>query len=155
MQTYNGNPIEIPRPVITDSAYQLLQIKTQPSNQFTDVYYNPTYPLGTIYLYPNPTTSDNQLVLYLQNVFDGFATLSQSYDWPSVPGYTMLLKLELALYLCDVLGKEAPPLLAPQAARAKYLVKRQNYKLIDLAQDLAITHSARYGYNINTGQGGN
>lgn len=153
----NGQPVEIPRTVITDSAYQAIQLKNMPNGQFTNVYYNPTSaPFGTIVLWPRPNTTENQLVLYLQNVFTGFADLTTEYDYPSNPGYAEALQYQLDLRLCRAWrGRTVPEDIAILAAESFGLIKRANNKLNDAATDAALlTINPRGWFNINTGTGG-
>ena len=148
-----SQPVEIPRAVITDDAYQAIRIKNLSNTLFTTVYYNPTAPLGTIFLWPRPTTAANQLVLYLQNVFTGFATLTTQYDFPNLPGYTEAIqynfdkRLRIAYPLAT-----ARPDIDEMAAKTLGLIKRANNKLVDLPTDaLTLAKDPRGGYNINTG----
>ncbi len=156
----NGNvdaePVEIPRPIITDTGFQSIQIKNLPNNQFTVVYYNPTYAagLGTIFLWPLPDVDTNQLVLYLQNAFEGFEDLSNDYDWPDNPGYAEAIQYQLDLRLLTPYG--VPPVVSgPIVDLARQTfgnIKRANNKLTDLPSDAALfARDPRSGYNINVG----
>ena len=156
-QSYDGTPVEIPRALMTDDAYQAVQLKTMTSPLFTNVYYNATQPLGTIWLWPCPTTAAHQLVLYLQTQFQGFTDLTTDYTYPDMPGYADLLEYSLAERLIGpysvtdgtVIGNVKELL-----RTARMLVKRANYKPTDLATDPALTANRRGGYNINTDSGG-
>lgn len=151
-----GQPIEMPRPVITDDSFQAIQIKNLPNALYTSVYYNPTVPLGTIYLWPRPTTAANQLVLYLQNQFTGFADLATTdYDWPNTPGYGEMCEYNLARRLWTVYhgSVPVPEELNKLALESLATVKRANLKLTDLPNEAAwaIGGNRRWGYNINVG----
>lgn len=149
-----GTPVEIPRPLLTDDAYQAIQLKNMSNSQFTNVYYNPTYPYGTIYLWPRPSTAANQLVLYLKNVFGGFATLTKQYDWPEIPGYAEAIQYQLDLRLMIAYPQANPRAEIYQMAnQAMGLIKRANNKLTDLPNEAAMIggNSLRGGYNILTG----
>lgn len=150
-----GQPVEIPRPVITDSGYQFTQIKNLPNSQFTNVYYNTTYPFGTVVLWPLPNTATNQLVLYLKNAFTGFADLTTSYAFPDLPGYAEMLQYNLDLRLAIPYDGEISPEIDRMATKTLGLIKRANNKLVDLPTDAALlTNDRRGGYNILTDQGG-
>lgn len=157
-QSVSGTPVEIPRAVITDDAYQAIQLKNLSDAQFTTVYYNSTYPFGTIYLWPLPDTAQNQLVLYLQNAFTGFADLTTEYDFPDIPGYAEAIQYQLNLRLFTPYGVKDPAILEPirdMAAQTFGLIKRANNKPSDLPTDAQIfTSDFRGGYNINAGTGG-
>lgn len=148
----DGQPVEIPRTVITDSAYQSIQLKNLPNAQFTNVYYNPTFPFGQIVLWPKPNTAINQLVLYLDTVFTAFADLNTVYDWPSLPGYAEMLQYQLDLRLAIPYARPVPDDIRKLAAQTLGLVKRSNNKLTDLPTDASMLTQWPSGlYNINTG----
>jgi hypothetical protein len=150
-----GTPVEIPQPVITDSAFQMTQLKNLANAQFTTIYYNPTGPLGTLFLWPRPNTNQNQLVLYLQTVFTGFADLDTEYAFPDLPGYAEALQYQLDLRLAVPYGRTVSPEIMALARESLGLIKRANNKLFDLPTDATgLTHDRRGGYNINTDQGG-
>lgn len=157
-QSVQGQPIEIPRVVITDDAYQSIQIKNLPNSQFTVVYYNPTYPLGSIFLWPRPTTDQNQLVLYLQNAFTGFADLSTDYAFPELPGYALALQYNVAQLLAlpgAVSDQTVLSRIDGLAAQWLGHIKRANNKLTDLPTDASmLAYDRRQGYNISSGTGG-
>jgi hypothetical protein len=150
----SGTPTEIPRNLLTDDGYQAIQLKNMSNTQFTDVYYNATYPYGTIYLWPRPTTAANQLVLYLKNVFTGFADLDTEYDFPSVPGYEEAIQYQFDLRLAPWQGRDIPASIAALAMKSLALIKRANLKLNDLPNDAALAFGdRRNGFNILTGNG--
>lgn len=151
----NGVPVEIPRPVITDVGFQSLQLKNMPNNQFTVVYYNPTQPYGELFLWPLPDVATNQLVLYLQNAFTGFADLTTDYEYPDNPGYAEALQYQLDRRLVTPYSVADPRIIAKideLAAETFGNIKRANNKLVDLPSDAALfAHDPRTGYNINVG----
>lgn len=150
-------PVEIPRTVITDDAYQAIQIKSLSNAQFTNVYYNPTFPFGTVFLWPRPNTDENQLVLYLQSAFAGFADLTTNYEYPDLPGYTEALEYNVALRLLAPNGRKASemPDVIEFARESLGLIKRANNRLVDIPTDATLlTWNRRGGYNINAGTGG-
>jgi hypothetical protein len=154
-----GEPVEIPTPVITDDMYQNINLKNLPNSQFTNIYYNPSAgPLGTVTLWPKPNTAINQLVLYLQNAFTGFADLTTAYDYPEIPGYAEALQYNLDLRLFTPYGVKDGAIIGPlqqMAVDTLMLIKRANNKLVDLQTDARVlTSASRSGYNINTGTGG-
>lgn len=148
----SGEPVEIRRSVITDSAYQSISIKNLPNAQFTNVYYNPTFPFGQIVLWPKPNTAINQLVLYLDTVFTAFVDLTTVYDWPSLPGYAEMLQYQLDLRLAVPYGRTLPDDIRKMAAQSLGLVKRSNNKLTDLPTDASMLTRWPSGlFNLNSG----
>jgi hypothetical protein len=84
--------------------------------------YQPTYPLGTFWIYPNPAGA-NEVHLYTDLILSEF-TLTEDVELPQ--GYARALKKLLALELCPMFGKTPSPQLILQAKEAKELIKDQN-----------------------------
>lgn len=101
--------------------------------------YQPTFPLGTLFVYPAPASN------YTAHLFTDLI-LSQ-FDDPNAPyalpqGYTRALKKLLALELAPIYGKTPHPLLAMQAKEAKDLLKTLNDSPVStLKYDSAIARS--------------
>lgn len=149
--------VEVPRAVLTDDAWQAIQIKTLRSSQFTDVYFNATYDddLGTINLWPVPNTDVNQLVIYRQSQIALFPSLSAQVFLP--PGAEDAIEYGLARRLLAPFGVTDEGIvgdITDMAAQTLATFKRGNTKLVDMTTDPALTASQRGGYNILTGTGG-
>lgn len=145
-------PVEIPRGLFTDDAYEAVQVKTLGNPLFTDLYYRPTYPLGTILLWPVPNTADNDIVLYWDEQLTEFADLETDYDFPQ--GTPEAIEYNLALRLAPANQIEVPADVRMLAVSSLAAVKRSNLRLTDLPTDPAITANNRFSYNIQTGLGG-
>jgi len=146
---------EIPIGVLTDDAYQSLRVKGMGNTQFTQLYYNATYArgLGTIWLWPQPNTAVNALVLYVPQAVIGFADLTTQYSFP--PGYADFFEYNLAKRLMTINGMVDPTIRADiiqQATTATMLVKRQNVKLNDMPIDWSLVNNTGGLYNILSGQ---
>lgn len=151
----NSSPaIELPRGMLTDDAYEAIQVKTLTNALFTDVYYNATFDdgFGRIYLWPVPDSADNDLVLYRLQQLSAFVSLTAAYDLPN--GYEEAMSYNLARRLAMPYGKPLNPDLLDLATQSLATIKRANTKLTDIPQDPAFTHDRRGGYNIQTGTGG-
>lgn len=145
--------VEIPLIQITDDLYENLSVKAQTSTQPTLIYYNPTDPLGTVFLWPSPTTGVNALALYTQFLTPQMTALNTAYVMP--PGYTMALRLNLAVQLSmPSFGIALDPNLDRQAAMALRTLKAANVKMADLSVDPALQPAVPGGaYNILTDTG--
>lgn len=148
-------PVEIPRALMTDMAYERTRIKDLTSVLFTDVYYLPTFSnsLGSIYLWPVPTDLTNSLVLYIRAGLSTFADLTTSYFIPD--GYDQALYGQLALILAIPFGRTISDDLKTLARESFATIKRSNVHLSDLANDLAQLGGGRRqgSYNIETNEG--
>ena len=109
--------------ILNRDQYTSIGIKGLPGPWPTGLYYDPTYPLGTLNFYPNPSQAA-QLHLWSDSIFSAFATLSATLNAPQ--GYSMALKKNLALQLAPEYGKGASPLLVQQAREAKAAIKSLN-----------------------------
>jgi len=121
--------VEISRHVMTDDEYQALTIKDLSSTLFTDVYYNATYPNGTIFLWPNPNTAVNSLVLYTSRPVAQFANLTNQYILPNA--YVAALRFNLAIDLAPEWapkGSGIDPVIVQQARNYKTNLKVSNFK---------------------------
>jgi len=147
-------PVEIPRGIMTDQAYESIRIKDQPSALFTDVYYLPTFAgeLGTLYLWPVPFDLINSLVLYIRAPLSTFADLTTAYSIPD--GYDQALYSQLMLVLAIPYGRTVTEDQKALARESFATIKRSNVRLSDLASDFAQLGQGRNrrGYNLQTGE---
>lgn len=146
--------VEIPRGVLTTDAYEAIQVKRLTNSLFTNLYYQPTSPLGKVYLWPVPDGTAYDLVLYFLKPLSEFADLDTDVDLP--PGAEDAIQFGLSERL--MLGFKVPAEIRQevrgQSNAALAIYKRGNMKMEDLGQDPAVTGNRRGGYNINTGTGG-
>jgi hypothetical protein len=147
--TNAASHVEIPRTVYTQGAYQSIQIKDLPNQLFTGAYYEPTFPLGTIFLWPVPNTTINSLVLYRLDHLAPFASLTASYDLP--PGYDEMFEYNLARRLAGPYQRKMTQENTDIAKESLAIVKRANRRIVDLAIDPALTKDRQGWYNIDTG----
>lgn len=147
-------PVEIPRALYTDDTYEALQIKDLTNSLFTGVYYNATFPLGSLSLWPVPDNNINSLVIYRNQQLGQFASPSAQYIFPE--GADEPVEYNLAVKLSDSSSVPVERLanIRDVAKTSLGIFKRSNHKLVDMPIDPAFTHSKRGGYNINTGTGG-
>ena len=135
--------------------WELADYAAQPQKALTSTfpqawYYNPTYPTGTLTLWPVPTSSTLEGAIYTPVAVASFASLSTTVSLP--PGYKRALVKNLALELApSYLGREGPsPLLIQQARESKAAIKRANQRAVELSFESAV--SSPGAWNIRTGQ---
>jgi hypothetical protein len=145
--------VEIPMAVITDDAYEAIQVKTLTNPLPTMLYYNPTFPFATAFLWPNPTNADNQIAFYSKRALTGFANLTTQYAFS--PGYEEAIEYNLSLRLAAPNGRSLGqiPEIVQFAQDALGKVKRANIRLTDAALDLALSPNRLGSYNIYSDQG--
>lgn len=147
------NPdLELQLQPLTDDAWSRVPQKALQGALPTSWYYNPTYPLGTLKLWPVPTSSTLLGAIYAPEAVERFDDLNSAVALP--PGYERMLVKNLALELCVGHQRKPEELLVVQAMESKEVVKRSNMRLSDLQFDggaLIQGGSRTYGYSILTG----
>ena len=114
-------------------------------------WYNPTFPLGTLYFYPNPSGA-GQLHLFTDNQFTNFTSVTQSINLP--PGYARAIKKNLSLELSPEYGKTPNPELIRQAKEALSLIQDNNTTPAVQAQydrDIVRSHRTDAGWILHGG----
>lgn len=140
---------EYPLSSLTEQGYAALPMKAQTSTNPSAYYYNPTYPNGTINLFPIPTSSTLTLVVYHGTAITVFSTLATSFSLP--PAYERMIVKNLALELAPSYHREPSALLVRQAAHALRTVKDSNVRLVDLNFERAALIGGGGGaYNIRS-----
>jgi hypothetical protein len=87
------------------------------------VCYQPTYPYGTLWVYPNPQQA-GQVYFWSDVILSNFTTLTQTIALPQ--GYARALKKLLAIELAPEYGKSPSPELLRQAWEARQFIKNLN-----------------------------
>lgn len=148
--------VEMPRALLTDDAWQAIQVKDLGNAIYTDAYYNATYAsdLGTFNVWPVPNAAGYTFVLYRNLPVAAVTNLDASFDLPD--GYFEAQSYNLAIRLAAPFAKSAQltPDVVTLARESLATIKRMNTRLTDLPTDPALTANVRGGYNIQTGTGG-
>lgn len=125
---------EIPMIPLTNDAWAAVPIKLQSSAYATSYFYDPTYPTGTLYLWPVPNISTFQLVMYSMIGVVELATLSTLFAMP--PGYRRFYISNLAVEIAPTYEKaQVPDTLLDAARQSKLAVKNSNFRLSDMQVD--------------------
>lgn len=133
VDTSQNPDLEIPLIRLTDQAYAAIQQKSLTSNLPNYYYYNLTYPLATVELYPIPTSSTLQGAMYARAQVGEFASLNVSVSLP--PGWRRFLVTNLALELAAAFEREPSKVLVRNAMESKATLQRSNLRLTDAVLD--------------------
>jgi hypothetical protein len=112
--------------------YQNLLTNLIDTNVVTDLYYDPTSPLGSIYFWPVPNTAAVvelqlwQTVQQFESIQDAIGGPGGAGIWPQ--GYRNAIKLTLAEMLLPGSQREEHPTLASAAMKARAAVLGNNAK---------------------------
>jgi hypothetical protein len=104
--------------------------------------YQPTYPLGTLWVYPNPSQA-GEVHLFTDLILTAFTSLTQNVNLPQ--GYNRALKKLMALELCPSFGKQPSPSLMVQAKEARGFIHALNAEpVVTLRYDPDIVRSQQH-----------
>lgn len=142
---------EYPMVMLTDDAYAAIPQKDLTSTLPEYWYYNPTFPSGTLTLWPVPTSSTLQGVMYAPTSVAEFAALTTSLSLP--PGYRRMYVKRLAADLATSYGRaDLEPSLQAEADEALSVVKAANLRMADLrVETAALGNNTGPGWNIHYG----
>lgn len=136
IQLNGSNPaIEFPVKMLNVDEYSDVVLKTLTSNFPLYCYLDDAYPVQNISVWPVPTDSTNNLVIYSQKPLAN-VTLTGALSVP--PGYQRMMRYNLAVELAPEFGKAIPQAVADVARNSLAIVKRSNKKPVYLSQDSAI-----------------
>ena len=125
--------------------YERIPFKTLPGSYPAALYYNPTYPLGTIYLFPQATTGTVRIVSRVQ--FPAYSTIADSIGIPDEDA--MAVRYSLSELLAAENQVPLRPDVAMMAKRYRAALKRANSRIPELRMPDAI--SRRRKSNILAG----
>jgi len=134
---------------LTDDAWAAIAQKALTGTLPTNWHYNPTFPTGTLSLWPVPTSSTLQGALYAPQQVSEFASLDEVISLP--PGYRRMLVKNLARDLAPSYDRPVHPELKEEAIESKATVKRNNRRLSDLSFDAAVLGGSGF-FDIYTGR---
>jgi hypothetical protein len=124
--------------VISYERYKEIGFKGVPGPWPYMLAFQPTYPLGTLWVYPAPAAS-NEVHLFTDLLLEEF-TLTTDVQLPQ--GYNRALKKILALELCPMFGKTPSAQLMLQAKEARELLGAQNTSpVVTLRYDSDLVYS--------------
>lgn len=134
---------------LTQDAYQAVAQKDLTNSLPTSYFVETTTPLLTVWIWPVPDASANELVIYYPELLPQFTSLTGSVTLAD--GYMRALATNLGVELAPEFGRQVPDELRLQAGESLGVLKRANAQMMDLALDPGLTSSPSGGYNIMTG----
>lgn len=144
----SATDVEVPIRVFNQDEWARIAVKGARSTLPLGIYYNPTYPNGTISVWPIPTLA-SKLVLYSLKPLTGFPTIDTTVTLP--PGYERMLRYNLAVEIAPEYGRPVSPEIAAIASESMALIKRANTKPVYAISDVdGIT--GRKTFNWLTGE---
>lgn len=136
---------------LSDDDYARLNIKDLQATLPQCYYYNPTFPTGTLKLWPIPTSTTLQGVLYYAGAaVDEVSSLAATLSLP--PGYRRMLEKSLAVEVAPSYQREVAMEIRLAAMDAVNTVMRSNVRFNELTCDpgAVVQGTGRWNYSIRT-----
>lgn len=130
--SYITDGIETPIKILNTQRWSDVDLKGLQSDYPQALYYEPQYPLGRVYLYPNPVSAI-KLVLYSDKPLD-FVTLNDPVELP--PGYEEAIVYNLAIRLAPEYGRAIPGEVVSVASESKAAIQRLNNQPAYMTSDI-------------------
>lgn len=140
IQLTNESPVvELPMDILTMEQYAGIILKGTTSTFPLYLYNDNANPLANLSVWPVPTCSTNNLVLYSWKPLAELAALTTSIILP--PGYMRALRYNLAIDLAPEYGRQVPEEVAAVAVQSLADIKRMNSRPRFLQVDDAVRAS--------------
>ena len=139
---YNSVSYEVS--VINDVEYNSIGLKLLQTTLPQMLYYNQSFPNGTLFPWPIPS-GNIPLTLTYNSIFTSFAMLDTAVSFP--PGMARFLKWNLIKEIGEAWGKEIPPSVIMKANESKAALRRLNSPQFRMTFD-AVLMNKRQTYNI-------
>ena len=144
------SPVDFPIEIVSSARYQEFTVKSIGTNYPTHLYYEPAFPVASIYLFPVQTTA---LELHL-SVWSKLAQFNTINDTISLPeGYYNALRHSLAVEIGPKFGKPQTKGMAIYDRAAKLLkgLNSVNQEEKHAVLDLAMVNNQSHGFQIYRG----
>jgi hypothetical protein len=128
--------LELPMTILNQAEYAAIALKATTSTYPLYLFNDDAFPRTSINVWPVPSASGYNIVLYSWKPLGGIANLTDELQLP--PGYYLTLKYNLALHLAPEFGKPIPEIVASIAQSSKGDIKRMNTKPAYLQADEAL-----------------
>lgn len=141
--------VEVPVSILNTQEWASIALKNTTSTYPTRVYFEGTYPLETMNVWPIPTDV-NSIVIYSDKPITSFATVGDTISFPE--GYEDAMVHNLAVRLAPEYGKSPDPVIIAIADKSKAAIKRKNVKPVYAKVDASRLAGHGRSFNILTGE---
>lgn len=137
--------IDYPMEVLDNATqYDAIRFKGVVSSWPMAIWYEQSFPLGTLHFYPAPTSGQAYLRFWTQ--LQSFAALNTAIVLPT--GYKECIVFNLAVALSGDFGIEPSPTVVAKAGQSTARLKRYNSKAITVGSEAAYISNRHGRYSI-------
>jgi hypothetical protein len=142
-----ANGFDYPMSILTDATqYDSILNKQIVVMYPSYVWYEQTFPLGTLWFYPVP--NGNEVYLRFWQGLSSFTSLTDPLAFPK--GYSQAIMYNLAVLLSGPFGIEVPATVVAGAASSVRRLRRYNFKSTALTVEATYMNRRTNRYNINS-----
>jgi hypothetical protein len=149
----NGSiPVSYPMQVLGYDDYNSVRLKTLSTNFPNYIYYQPSFPIAEVYIYPifAPNDPSTQGPAYINltswKPFDMVVDPTAYMEYP--PGYWEAIVFNLAVRIAEEYQFSIRETTVQLAANALKRIKRLNQRTVTLQTDVALMNTSQLRYNI-------
>jgi len=149
----NGSiPVSYPMQVLGYDDYNAVRLKTLSTNFPNYIYYQPSFPIAQVYIYPifAPNDPSTQGPAYINltswKPFDIILNPTAYMEYP--PGYWEAIVFNLAVRIAEEYQFDIRPTTVQLAVNSLKRVKRLNQRTVTLQTDVALMNTSQLRYNI-------
>jgi hypothetical protein len=153
VMTNASQPLHLPLDILNSDQFEAIHLPDTTSTIPTRLFYNPTYPLGTIKLWPEPTvTSDKLLLSWWQTITGNITDQNAIFSVP--PGYLDAVRYNLAIRLALEMDKPVKPGVPQLAVESLARIQNANAETPQMTCNPGVMPygSGLWGFNILTGE---
>lgn len=139
-------PVDYPMQVINYDDYNAIRLKTLSTNFPSYLYYEPSFPLGKIYIYPICAVSSESITITSWKPLWLINDPTCYLELP--PGYWEAIVFNLAVRIAEEYQFDIRPTTVALATNALRIIKRMNQRTPTLQTDNALMNTSQMRYNI-------
>lgn len=139
-------PVDYPMQVLNYDDYNAIRLKTLTTNFPSYLYYEPAFPIGTVYIYPICAASNETITITSWKPLCLINDPTCYLELP--PGYWEAIVFNLAIRMAEEYQFDIRPTTAALAQNALRIIKRMNQRTPTLRTDDALMNTSQMRYNI-------
>ena len=139
-------PVDYPMQIIGYDDYNAIRLKTLTTNFPSYLYYEPSFPIGTVYIYPLCAASNETITITSWKPLCLINDPTCYLELP--PGYWEAIVFNLAIRIAEEYQFDIRPTTVALAQNALRIIKRMNQRTPSLQTDTALMNTSQMRYSI-------